>query len=84
MTRDEAIVYIAIEEAYIEDIPGSDNTVKALEMAIEALKQPERKKGRWVSYLKEGLKWKCSECGSRFTTPFHYCPHCAAEMEEVQ
>ena len=41
----------------------------------------ERKKGKWEEYLKEGLRWKCSECGSRFDLPFNFCPHCGAEME---
>ena len=44
--------------------------------------QPERKTGRWEEYLKEGLRWKCSECGSRFDLSFDYCPHCGAEMAE--
>ena len=39
MTREEAINQIIAEKDYIEDIPGSDNTVKALEMATEALKE---------------------------------------------
>ena len=39
MTREEATNQIILEKDYIEDIPGSDNTVKALEMAIEALKE---------------------------------------------
>ena len=39
MTREEAIEHITAEKSYIEDIPGSDNTVKALNMAIEALEE---------------------------------------------
>lgn len=38
------------------------------------------KNGHWERYLNEGLKWRCSECASRFTTPFNYCPHCGAKM----
>lgn len=79
MTRQEAREHIKGRmELYIHST--LDNF--ALHKALEALEQPERKNARWVSYLKEGLKWKCSECGSRFTTPFHYCPHCGAKMEE--
>ena len=55
----------------------------ALEMAIEALEQ-EPKRGKWLNYLKEGLKWKCPECGSKYTTPWHYCPNCGARMETEQ
>ena len=39
MTREEAIEHITAKKSYIEDIPGSDNTVKALNMAIEALEE---------------------------------------------
>ena len=40
--------------------------------------------GHWKSYLKEGLKFQCSNCDSRFTTPWEYCPHCNARMVEPQ
>lgn len=40
-----------------------------------------KKHGRWEQYLNEGLKWKCSRCGSRFATPWHYCPNCGAQMD---
>lgn len=52
---------------------------EAISMAIEALEQ-EPKCGEWLDYLEEGLKWECSECGSKFTTPWNYCPHCGADM----
>ena len=37
--------------------------------------------GTWLPYLKEGLTVKCSECGSRFDRPWHYCPSCGATMD---
>lgn len=37
--------------------------------------------GHWENYLTEGLRWKCSECGSRFETLYHYCPNCGAKMD---
>lgn len=37
--------------------------------------------GTWLPYLKEGLTVKCSECGSRFDRPWHYCPNCGARMD---
>ena len=39
------------------------------------------KHGRWERYLKEGLPWKCSECGSRYTVQWNYCPNCGARMD---
>ena len=61
---------------------------EAVDTAIEALKQPERKKGKWV--FNETLGgWHCSECVA--TAPFlymeslqhlsAYCPGCGAPME---
>lgn len=44
---------------------------------------PARPKGKWEEYLKEGLKYKCSECGSRHDTPWWYCPNCGAEILEI-
>lgn len=37
--------------------------------------------GKWLPYLKEGLRYKCSECGSRFSLAYMYCPHCGAKMD---
>ena len=38
----------------------------------------------WKTYLKEGLRYQCSACDSRFDTPWEYCPHCGAKMVEPQ
>lgn len=40
----------------------------------------ESKRGKWLGYSEEGLKWECSECCSKFTTPWDYCPSCGADM----
>jgi len=53
------------------------------DMAIKALEQ-EPKTGHWKPYLKEGLRYQCSACDSRFTIPWEYCPHCGAKMIEPQ
>ena len=64
MTREEAIERITAEKSYIEAIPGSDNTVKALEMAIEALKEEPRIMAKWLPYEYGSELWhKCSNCG---------------------
>lgn len=77
MTRQEAIALVREVSNYMATRPEID---EAIDMAIEALQQ-EPKRGKWLNYLKEGLKWKCSECGSKYTTPWHYCPNCGARME---
>lgn len=55
----------------------SCNDVKAIENLPPA--KPQRSRGRWESYLTDGLKYKCSECGSRFTIPWHFCPNCGSD-----
>ena len=47
-------------------------------MAIKALEQ-EPRKGHWIPYLKEGLIVKCSECKSRYTLGYNFCPNCGAK-----
>ena len=44
----------------------------------------ERETAHWEKYLSEGLRWKCSKCGSRFESPFNYCPNCGAEMDKEE
>lgn len=66
--------------------PNEREYYHALSEAIRSLKTVDAvpvRHGHWENYLKEGLRWKCSECGSRFETPYHYCPHCGAKMDEV-
>ena len=50
---------------------------------LEALEQ-EPRTGHWKPYLKEGLRYQCSACDSRFDTPWEYCPNCGAKMVESQ
>ena len=47
---------------------------------LPSLSPQEPRKGHWIPYLKEGLIVKCSECGSRFSLGYNYCPHCGADM----
>ena len=96
MTREEA--KLILEDIYNSTYDGWNNIlaegkevpafleddIAALKLAIEALSQPERPKGRWEEY---GYKWKCSECGGKINidgTPqengLHFCPNCGADM----
>ena len=51
---------------------------------VEAEDEQEPKTGHWKPYLKEGLRYQCSACDSRFDTPWERCPHCGAKMVEPQ
>ena len=79
MTREEAI-------DLLEDIKfnSSDYSrdVEALEMAIEALKQPERKKGKGRWMMNSGIGTICSNCYYKLETTglLSKCPCCGADM----
>lgn len=88
MTREDAIIVLNMVEAH------GPLVIKAKEMAIEALKQPERKKGKWLN--DKGL-YKCSSCNELWThwwavcmepermyKEMKYCPYCGAKMEETK
>ena len=52
---------------------------KAVKMAVDALKEPERKKGKWIYYNPNGFK--CSECGGYLEIEvgdikMKFCPNC--------
>lgn len=88
MTREDAKVFMRKE--WRECMKGSF-AESAFEMAIDALEQPERKKGQWIpefnGMFKGGAYWfKCSEC-ERIVPEvrnggWNYCPNCGADMTE--
>lgn len=60
---------------------------EALSLAIEALQEPERKKGHWTTELKEDTDslLRCSVCGypvSYFGGRTDFCPNCGADMRK--
>ena len=81
MTREEAIK--DIEENILPIVGG-----KSLRMAIDALRQPERKKGMWIPVTNGRGGFECDQChnyapsyqdGVEWLSGF--CPNCGAEME---
>ncbi len=87
---------MTIEEA-IKDIKENIQPSvggKSLDIAIEALKQSEQKKGKWIGVEADGYAdgslaydvWECSECGYEHegedNTLTPYCPMCGAKMDE--
>lgn len=79
MTREEAIKML-VNATYSDEWQGNEDLTTANHMAIEALKQPERKKGKWIE--KGVYIFECSNCGDHVKEPLNYCPNCGAEMEE--
>ena len=59
---------------------------ESLDMAIEALRQPERKTGKWIP--NSPVTMKCDQCGFVIKDwdwhRFNFCPNCGAEMERAE
>lgn len=45
---------------------------------VSRVPSADRPKGKWIPYLPEGLRYKCSECESKYDTPWHFCPNCGS------
>ena len=83
MTREEAARIIEervrvteyVESSYVDCVD-----IEALRIAIKALAQPERKKGKWLD--KDGGLATCSVCGDRWGvwSVMNFCPNCGADM----
>lgn len=87
MTREEAI------DVLKKNYPDScyELLKKAVDMAIEALQEPERKKGKWILCenpiyfslrIGDADPYRCTVCYMRNDRQTKYCPNCGAEMEE--
>ena len=85
MTKQEAI------EILNKNAPKSDPRLCALELCsaihvvTKALQEPERKKGKWISELKDDgdSRLRCSICNypvSYFWGRTNFCPECGADL----
>ena len=81
MTKSEAIEHLKNIAIYSVQDGYTDEARQALDMAIKALEEPERKKGKWeVFYPNHTYKYHCSECGANHKYMFDFCPSCGADM----
>lgn len=85
MTREEAIEVLEIILEEYRDGEVFAPRLPALEEAIKILKQPERKKGKWIVKT-EGPFGYCSRCGygTGFYPFYDFCPHCGAKMDKEE
>lgn len=79
MTNQEAIMVLNMVEAH------GGLVIEAKKKAIEALIQPERKKGKWIDARDYCGEFLCSNCHeTNINNSYKYCPYCGAEMEVVE
>ena len=93
MTREEAVGVIERLPvmSYMKKNEKQTIITTALDMAIEALKEQERRKGYWEDF-DCGNSYRCTSCGEIWTlndgTPaennMNYCPKCGADMRGEQ
>ena len=81
MTREEAIAELKAQEEHVRgmSIMGRE----AYYMAIEALKQQDQNKGKWIEDGTHSVAI-CSQCNASNLWKSPYCPYCGAEMKEGQ
>ena len=91
MIREEAIKFMKAIKRGLKstgkDYPYRDEYIpkmkEALEMAINALKEPRT--GHWIDH--QDGRWiyaKCSECGKVQDAKSNFCPYCGADMRGVE
>lgn len=87
MTREEAIKELKDLPCYEEDGCGIDcedcDFQKAINMAIELLKEP--KQGEWVLDKEFSFifnMYECSKCRFNGSKRWQFCPNCGADMRK--
>lgn len=90
MDRKEAIEYAKFRlECHTKGDGEYTDYGEFLVAAIAALQEPERKKGKWISELKDDGDsiLRCSICNypvSYFWDRTNFCPECGADMRGEQ
>ena len=83
MTREEAVKVID-GRFEIMDYCESAKLEEALDIAIKALEQPERKKGKWLRSGNCIFPYECDQCGDTNERATPFCPNCGADMRGEQ
>ena len=87
MDKKEAVEVLKRNNPVNDLHPEGKKLVEAVYLAIEALQEPERKKGQWIilSSNEDSAVCKCSVCGEDFV--FYngeffpnYCGDCGSDM----
>ena len=88
MTREEAIDVIQRLSHTEAKWPGTEDTLEALDMAIDALRpasreQVEKLRGEWISLEPEIGLFECSMCDHMILqVKCNFCPSCGAPMTD--
>ena len=89
MTREEAAHKLGDLALRLTD-DLYDSYVEPLAMALKALQEPERKKGKWINpsqnpeFANKDFFNDCSLCGFTTMDETNFCPNCGALMDGRQ
>ena len=92
MAKKDVITELIAIKMFLDSTTKDEKAKNAIDMAIEALKQPKQKKGKWIDIDTETYTWmiKCDKCGhlrSMMSTNGIYpkfCENCGAKMGEEE
>ena len=94
MTREEAIKRLSNQLNTWESYdPDNQDLREAIEMAMEAVQEPGRKKGKWIECQRVSTQFHpdcpsfysvfvCTSCLKENYRTEKYCPNCGAKMDE--
>ena len=80
ISREEAINELKIMRNLYSHIRRHDREWESTELAIEALSQPERPKGRYIPDNRYQTLGNCSLCNGDLTMLDNFCPKCGCDM----
>ena len=61
-----------------------DREIQELRRQVESLKAEVVKRGKWIEFKRTYLECCCSICGWEVTEKSDFCPHCGANMYELE
>lgn len=61
-----------------------DREIQELRRQVESFKAELAKRGKWIEFKRTYLECYCSICGWEVTEKSDFCPHCGANMYEIE
>lgn len=61
-----------------------DRELQELRRQVESIKIEPVRRGKWIQFERTYLECRCSVCGWEVSETSDYCPHCGANMYELE